>query len=303
LLGGADQHRHDQVLLDLLLEVLIDLFLRRDLVLEQLLQQRVVVVGDRLQQLLPRLLFPLDDAVRHRDQVGGLARLVAIGALADQVDIAGDGLALAYRHLAQYQRTLRDALQRAQNLAHAVVGGVELVDEQEVRNAVLVEEAQQRRHRHRPLRLRIADHHGEIGDHAGVAGVLRELDRARAVEDRPAVAEIFERGGHDLDAHLAFARFRRSVADPVALVRGSLARNGAGGVQHAFEQRCLAAEIWSDQCDAARTPRSLTHLALLSYVGLHVFRGGPGEATPKAPAPQSRRFRTRSHPASPRIRM
>ena len=49
-------------------------------------------------------------------QFGGLALAVAIGALADHIDIAGDRLAIDDRHLAQHQRRIGIGLQRRERV-------------------------------------------------------------------------------------------------------------------------------------------------------------------------------------------
>ena len=91
-LGGAEEDGDDEVGGQILAQLLIDLVLRGHRILEQLLQQLVVVVGERFQQLATGLLLARGDLLGHLDQLGGLARLVAIGALADEIDIAGDDL-------------------------------------------------------------------------------------------------------------------------------------------------------------------------------------------------------------------
>ena len=62
-------------------------------------------------------LFALLGLRRQLYQRRWLARLVLIGALADQVDIPCDRLAVADRYLPKYQRLLADGLQRLQHVA------------------------------------------------------------------------------------------------------------------------------------------------------------------------------------------
>jgi hypothetical protein len=71
--------------------------------------------------------------------------------LADQVDVADQVLAAADRVLVRDHRPGRDAAQRRQQVAVADLRAVHLVDEDEVRDAVLVEEVEQRGHRDRAL--------------------------------------------------------------------------------------------------------------------------------------------------------
>jgi hypothetical protein len=79
--------------------------------------------------------------------------------LADQVDVADQVLAAADRVLVRDHRPGRDAAQRRQQVAVADLRAVHLVDEDEVRDAVLVEEVEQRGHRDRALQHRLDHHH------------------------------------------------------------------------------------------------------------------------------------------------
>ena len=171
-LARADHHRHNQILSDIALQMAIDFLLRRDGVFQQLLQQGIVKVGQRLQHFQARLFFAVEELVGNGDEFGGLAFLVAVGAFADQVHIAGNLFALADGHLAQHQRALRNRLIGLQHIAHPHFGRVHLVDEQHVRDGVLVQEMQQRGDGQRALWLGFADDDGNIRHHAGGLGIL-----------------------------------------------------------------------------------------------------------------------------------
>src|SRR3546814_1888926 len=54
LRGGAEQHRHDEIVGEILAELLVDLGGGRHLVLEQLLEQPIVEVGEGFQKLAAR---------------------------------------------------------------------------------------------------------------------------------------------------------------------------------------------------------------------------------------------------------
>ena len=89
LQSGAEKHRHDQVAAPILPQLPVDLVLRGLHILEQLLQQLVVEIGELFDQPGARLALLAQKPVGQLDQVGGLAGLVFIGPLADQIDIAG----------------------------------------------------------------------------------------------------------------------------------------------------------------------------------------------------------------------
>ena len=108
----------------------------------------------------------------------------------------------------------------------------------------------QRLQRRQSLRIGLAD------DHRGVAGgecgcrLLLEFDRAGAVDEGEPVAEKLDVGDIGLDAHAVLARLRARVSDARLLRYRALALDRAGASQNGFEQRCLAGEVGSDQCNA-----------------------------------------------------
>ena len=123
--------------------MLIDLLLRRLDLFQQLLEQGVVEIGELLDQTGARGALLIPKAVGQRDQIRGLPRPVAVGPLADQIDIAGNlRIGSAQRNLAQHQRPLRHRLQGGEEIAHPRVGGVHLVDENHMRDLVPVEKPQ-----------------------------------------------------------------------------------------------------------------------------------------------------------------
>jgi hypothetical protein len=79
-----------------------------------------------------------------------------------------------------------------------------------------------------------------------------ELDRAGAVDEGEAVAQKSVVGDVELDAHAVGAGLGGGVADVfLPSSHRALPRDRAGARQDGLEQRRLAAEIGTDQCDAA----------------------------------------------------
>jgi hypothetical protein len=232
-----------------------------------LFEQVVVEVGQRFEHLLARLAFALLDRLRHFDQVRGLALLVAEGPLAHQVDEAGHLVTVADRHLAQHQRPGRDRLERVHQVLHAHVDLVHLVDEEHVRDLVVVEEAEDRPQGKGPLQLRLGDHDRNVGRHQGVAAFLAQLDRAGTVDEAPLLAQILGMGEVGLDAHLPGARLGRAVAQGAAFGDRALAVDRAGREQQALEQRCLAARIGADEHGTARRGYRLCGHVFLPFFG------------------------------------
>ncbi len=248
----AGEHRDDQVLLKILGQVLVDFLVRRLLVLEQLFQESVVEIGEFFDEAGAGGTLAFPEIVGERNQIGGLARAVAVGALADQIDIAGDfRLGPAQRHLAQHQRAVGHRLQRRQHVAHPRIRGIELVDVEHVRDVVAGEKAQQRADRDRALDLGLAHHDDDVGDQHRLLRLIEQLDRAGAIEDRPGVAEKGRVGDVDLGRHAAGARLGGVIADRIAVAHAAAAGGRAAGEEQRFEQRRLARQIGADQGDTA----------------------------------------------------
>ena len=241
VLRRAQQHLDHIAGRQVLAQVAID-FVGAGLdVFQHLFQQRIVMVRQRLHQLAQRLLLVVLHLRRNLHQLRRLALAVAIGALADHIDIAVHRLAIDDRHLPQHQRRLRIGLQRGQRIAHAAFQRVDLVDEQHMRHAKIGQQLQRRRHGERARRHRLAYHDSDIDHRQRGAHLMAELDRARAVQHRPGVAQVAAMADADLGGHRAVAR-----------IGGSFHRR-AGRFQHGLEQRGLAAAVGTHQRHRAGT--------------------------------------------------
>ena len=112
LLGRADQHRADRAAAHLLDEILEDGVAVGLDVLEQLLHQAVVVVGERLQHGEAGLGLARPVLVVHVDDLARRMLAVDEGALEREVDEAGDDAGLPDRDVAQHQRHAARRLQQ-----------------------------------------------------------------------------------------------------------------------------------------------------------------------------------------------
>ena len=222
---------------------------RRLLLLEQHLHQVVVEVGERLEHLGARRLLALAIFLGQVDPVRRRAVVVAVGLLGHQVDVADQLVAAPDRILVRDHRPVGQIAQALQQIAIAHLRAVHLVDEDEMRDLVLIEELEERRDRDHALDHRLDHDHRGIDAEQGGARLLGELDRSRTVEDGEPGAVVLGGRGIDLDAHLALARLGRGVADGVALARLALAVDAAGHEQQALEKRGLAGPVGTDQCD------------------------------------------------------
>src|SRR5438477_6970993 len=115
---------------------------RRRNVLEQLLHQDVVVIGELFQHREARSLLAVEIAGFQRHYFGGLVLAVNEGAFQRQIDEARDQIAVPDRNLAQHQRSPGRWLQGPERLANSLVGAIDLVEKQNARNAEVFEFAQ-----------------------------------------------------------------------------------------------------------------------------------------------------------------
>ena len=254
--GDPEQHRTDQTVALFLGEVVEHLVARRRNVLEQLLHQLVVVVGERLQHGEARFLLAVEILALERNDLGRRLFAVDIGALEREVDVTGDDLVLPDRDLAQQQRHARGRLQQLDGIANALVGLVDLVEKQKAGNLQLFELAQdQLQLRHLAL-VGLAHDHRRVDRRQGGAHVVDEFDRTRTIDEGVVVAHEGRGGDRKLDAHLVVARFLAGVADRRARIRRALALDRAGAGEYGFEQRCLAALERTHKCNAPWAPWS-----------------------------------------------
>jgi hypothetical protein len=131
---GAEQHRADQAFAQFAGEIVEHRIARRLDVLEQLLHQRIVVIGQFLQHREPRFLLAVEVATFQFDDFGSLVLAVDEGALQCQIDETGDQVAVPDRNLPEHQWHARRGLQGRERLAHALGGPVDLVEKQQARN-------------------------------------------------------------------------------------------------------------------------------------------------------------------------
>ena len=159
-------------------QIVEDEVLRRIDVADQLLHQRVVVVGELLKHEIARLLFLRDDARRHLDDARRRGLAVDEGALEREVDESGGDAVLPDRNLTQQQRGAGGRLEHLQRLAQAPAGLVDLVEKQDARQAELFELAKDDLQRRDLSRIGLANDDGGVADRQGVAHVVDEFDRA-----------------------------------------------------------------------------------------------------------------------------
>ena len=241
-LGAAQQHlRHLGPRLDVA-QCLEHLAGSRLDVLDHFFQQRVVVVGQHLHQRRPHLGAALGDAVGQRNLFRCGAAPVLIGALADHIDIAGDRLAIANRHLAQYQPAAGEVLQRRHGVAHLAAEGIDTVDEHHGRQADLFHPTQQRGHGGRADRVGVAHQHRDVGHRQRGFGLVRHFHRTGAIDQRPRFVEIGAMGNT--------GRAARS---------GTPTGGSSGGGDQRIEQRRLAAAVGTDKGHGAWPGQCVWH--------------------------------------------
>ena len=176
---------------------------------------------------------------------------IDVSALEREIDEAGDDIILPDRELAKHERLAARRLQHRHDVAHAGFGLVDLVDEEEMRNAAILELLKDELQRRYLLLVRLAHHDRCVAGRERVGSVGLKLDRTRAIEEGETVAEKIDGCRVELDAHAVMTRLIGSIADRISAGHRALAADRPGASEDGFEKRCLAAEIGANQCDAA----------------------------------------------------
>ena len=269
----AEQHRTDQAFAQFAGEIVEHVVARRLDILEQLLHQRVVVIGELFQHREAGFLLAVEVAAFERHDFGGLVLAIDEGAFQREVDEARDQVAVPDRNLPQQQRKPRRRLQGRERLADALAGAVDLVEKQEARDAEILEFAQDDLQLRQLLLVRLADHHRGVDRRQRGAHVVREFDRAGAIDEGVAVAHEVGGGGGKADAHLVVAGLGAGVADRGSGIDAAGLGDGAGARQDGFEKCGFTALERAHQRDAPwtrffsawRTSDVLSHCRLLVW--------------------------------------
>ena len=182
--GRAEQDRHPEALPGLAREVVEHLLRRRSLIHQQLLEQLVVMIGKLFEHVRPRLDLALLHFGGDLDWLGLLAGAIFERTLEREVDEPADLLAIADGDLPSDQRRDADRLQRRKQVADSAVRLVDAVDEDEMRNAELIERPQRRGGERRTGGVRIDDDDRGVGDGQRSRPVGSEADRAGHIDDR-----------------------------------------------------------------------------------------------------------------------
>jgi len=211
------------------------------------------MVGELFQHGEARLLLAVEIAGIEVDHFGGLVLAIDKGALKREIDKALDQFALPDRDLAEHQRHARGRLQHAKCLADALVGAVDLVEEQKARDFQIFELAQDDLQLRQLLLVRLADDHCGIDRGQRRAHVVRKFHRARTIDKSVAVTHEGGGRGRQRHAHLVMARLGAGIADRCAGIDAAGARNRARSRQDRFQKCGFTALERAHQCDAPWT--------------------------------------------------
>src|SRR4051812_1562938 len=251
--GGAQQHGADQPVAQFAGEIVEHGIARWLDVLEQLLHQRIVVIGELLQHREAGLLLAIEIAALKRDHFGGLVLAVNERALQREIDEALDQLILPDRDLAQHKRHARGGLEHLERLADALVGAVDLVEEQETRDLQLLQLAQDDLKLRQLLLVGFADYDCGIDRGQRGAHVVGKFDGTGTIEEGVAVAHETRGDGSQPDGHLVMTSLWRGVADGGSGIDAAGARDCAGSCHDRFEKCGFTALERAHQRDAPWT--------------------------------------------------
>ncbi len=264
--GRAQQYRTDQSFAQFAGEIVEHRVARRLDVFEQLLHQRVVVVGELFQHREAGLLLAVKIAAFQRHDFGRLVFAVDKGALQREIDKAFDQFAVPDRNLPQHQRHPRRRLQGRERFADALAGAIDLVQKQKTRNAQILELAQDDLQLRQFFLVRLADHDRGIDRGKRGAHVMRELDRAGTIDKGVAVAHETGGGRAQADAHLVVAGLRAGIANRGSHLDAAGTMNCARARQYGFKKCGFTALERAHQRNAPWTTGTsdvLSHCRLL----------------------------------------
>src|SRR5262249_14879432 len=189
VLGRAQQHRNDETLLQVLDEIGEHLVAGRLGIRQQLLHQFVIVIGQLLEHLETRFALALPDGRRHLDDLRLGLRAVDEGALEREVDEARSRAVLPDRDLTQHQWPGTGWLQDREDVTHAGVETVDLVQEQETGNAAVFKLLQDELQRRNALGVGLADYHRSIAAGERKRTLVLKFYGTGTVDERESVAE------------------------------------------------------------------------------------------------------------------
>ena len=135
------------------------------------------MVGELFEHVGARFDLAILQVGRDFDPLGLLAGAVFERPLEREIDEAADFLAIPDRNLARDQRRDAHRLERGQEVADAAMGLVDAIDEDEVRDAELVERAKRRRGERRAGRVGVDHDDRDVGDRQRPRAIGREADR------------------------------------------------------------------------------------------------------------------------------
>ncbi len=223
----SEQDRADETVAELLRQILEYLVARRLHVGKQLLHQLVVVVGKLLQHVEARLFLPLGHRLGELDDLGRRVVAVDEGAFRGEIDEARGDAVLPDGNLPQYQGLCAGRLQHRDQLAQGDFGFIDLVEEEEVGNAAILELFEDDLQRRDPFGIGLADDDGRIASGEGQGALVLKFDRTWAVDEGEVVAEKRDVGHVELHAHPVIARLGAGVADARLVGNASGPENGA----------------------------------------------------------------------------
>ena len=243
----TEQQRHDKVLARLAREVAEHHRRVRLFVHQQLFQKRVVVVRKLFEHVKAFCRFPIGERRWHFDALGRLAGPVVEGAFEREVDEAGDRLALAYGDLPRKDGFRAHRLQRFEEIADAPTRGLDLVDENRVREAKRFKLAQGGLGERSARGIGVDHYDRKIGGGYGKQRIGRKAGRAGRVHDRECIAEVIEAGEIEFGGAAPRARFRRRIADARSGLHAALPRDRTRREQHRFYKARLARARRADE--------------------------------------------------------
>ena len=141
------------------------------------------MIGELLEHVRTRFDLALLQLRGNFDPFGRFAGAIFESAFQREIDEAADLLAVPDRNLPGDERRNAHRLKGGQQVAHPAVRLIDTVNEDEMRNAELVERAERRRGERGSSWVGVDDHNGDVGNCERPRAVGGKADRAGAIDD------------------------------------------------------------------------------------------------------------------------
>jgi len=274
--AGTDEHRDDEIGARLVVQIFAHFLERRLDAVEQLFEQMIVEIAERLEERLTRFVDGRRELAIDwnflRDAVRG-----NVGMAAREVDVSAKLFGVADREMLRNDALSIGGRERGKRRAKIAARLIEFVDEEAVRHVLRIEELDERARLAHAVRIGVDHDDRRIGRHERELHFLEEFDEAGAIDQRK--IDVRRRCVRETDAGRlpAIDTFRLVIGRGSTVRNGTAPRNRAAPGEQSFNQGRLARMMRTDDCN-------VTAAADISHV-LPLYWGESPKLEARTPAP------------------